>query len=85
MLTSVPFPCAWYVRACRPNVAALNICPAFWKTTSSVGVSGQEARQLATLVHEMTHGLVSGWVCLGLRWGGGGASVMLPLLLGCVW
>jgi len=37
----------------RPNVANLNLCPAFW---ADVGVDSR-ARQLATLVHEMTHGL----------------------------
>lgn len=40
----------------RPNVAAINLCPKFWNMAEP-----SPSKQVAALVHEMIHGLVSGW------------------------
>lgn len=39
---------------CRPNVAAINLCPKFFALGEPLG-----SKQVSALVHEMIHGLVS--------------------------
>lgn len=57
MLSSptTPPPCAQLTSPpCRPNVAAINLCPKFFALGEPLG-----SKQVSALVHEMIHGLVS--------------------------